>query len=265
MKRRSFVKTSVLTGAAAAIMPAISRAAIENAKNTDMEFYELRIYSFKNDTQQSLVENYFKNAAIPALNRLGIKHVGVFTELKPTGQTRIFVITPYKSLDDFIKVNDKLESDQLYKDQGSAYLTAPSTDPAYIRIESSLLKAFSHAPKMEVPIAKTRIFELRQYQSASESAGKKKIEMFNTGGEIDMFKRLGFNPVFFSETIIGVARPNLTYMLTYDDMTAHNTLWKAFGSDPEWKKVRTLPEYADSLIVSKITSTFIAPTAYSQI
>jgi hypothetical protein len=264
MKRRSFVKTALLTGAVSTI-PALSNASVLNAKKADMEFYELRVYTLKNSEQQTLVEDYFKSAAIPALNRLGIKHVGVFTELKPNGQTRVFVIIPYKSIDDFITINDRLETDEKYKAQGSAYLTAPATAPAYIRIESSLLKAFTHAPKMAVPAAKPRIFEVRQYQSASESAGKKKIEMFNSGGEIDTFKRLGFNPVFFSETIIGDARPNLTYMLTYDDMAAHNALWKAFGSDPDWKKVRTLPEYADSLIVSKINSTFIVPTDYSQI
>jgi hypothetical protein len=262
MKRRSFVKASLLTSAASTLIPLISHA---SADSKHMEFYELRLYSLKNDIQQTLVQDYFKNAAIPALNRLGVRHVGVFTELKPNGQTRLFVIIPYKSIDDYIKVSDKLEADEVYKELGKAYLNAPSSNPAYIRIESSLLKAFAHMPKMEAPVAKPRIFEIRQYQSASESAGKKKIEMFNSGGEIDTFKRLGFNPVFFSETIIGLGRPVLTYMLTYDDMAAHNNLWKTFGSDPEWKKVCTLPEYADSLIVSKIISTFIVPTDFSQI
>ena len=120
-------------------------------------------------------------------------------------------------------------------------------------------------PEMALPAKQPRIFELRQYQSASESAGKKKIEMFNSQGEIDIFKRLGFNPVFFGETLIGPLRPNLTYMVTFDDMAAHDSHWKAFGADDEWKKISSVPEYADAKLVSKITSTMIAPTAYSQI
>lgn len=264
MKRRSFVKASLLSGTAAAIMPAISRAA-SNPEKTAMEFYELRIYSLKDEIQQKLVEDYFETAAIPALNRLGVKHVGVFTELKPAGQSRVYVILAYKSMDHFISVPGILEADAIYKDHAAAYLNAPATAPAYIRIESSLLKAFDHMPQLAAPAAQSRIFELRQYQSASESAGKKKIDMFNNQGEIDIFKRLGFNPVFFGETIIGGARPNLTYMLTFDNVDGHDRLWKSFGADAKWKEIKAVPGYADAQIVSKITSTLLTPTAFSQI
>ena len=107
--------------------------------------------------------------------------------------------------------------------------------------------------------------ELRRYEHASEDAGKKKLEMFNDAGEIDIFKRLGFNPVFFGETLIGEMRPNLIYMITFDNMDAHDSHWKAFGSDPEWKKISAMPEYADSKLVSRITSTILSPATFSQI
>jgi hypothetical protein len=264
MKRRSFVKASLLTGTAAAIMPAASLAS-SNLPKTEMEFYELRIYSLKNAAQQKLVEDYFKTAAIPALNRLSVKPIGVFTELKPVGQTKIYVLLPYKSMDDFITIPGILDMDTIYKTGAADYLNAPPADPAYIRIESSLFKAFDHMPKIEVPAPQSRIFELRQYQSASEGAGKKKIDMFNNLGEIDIFKRLGFNPVFFGETIIGSSRPNLTYMLTFDNMDGHDRLWKAFGGDAKWKEIKATPGYSDAEIVSKITSTFLTPTDFSQI
>lgn len=262
MKRRSFVKASLLTSAATTLLPATNMASTINPKS---EFYELRTYILKNKAQQKLVEDYLKNTAIPALNRLGVKNVGVFTELKPTGQTRIFVFIPYKSLDEFIHTTDSLNRDTVYQQQGSAYLNAPATEPAYERIESSLLKAFAHMPQMLLPGKQTRIFELRQYQSASESAGKKKIEMFNDQGEIDIFKRLGFKPVFFGETLIGNSRPNLTYMVTFENMNDHADHWKSFVNDAEWKKISAVPEYADALLVSKITSTMIIPSSYSQI
>ena len=120
-------------------------------------------------------------------------------------------------------------------------------------------------PKMQVPEQKPRIFELRRYEHATEGAGKKKLEMFNDAGEVDIFKRLGFNPVFFGETLIGPLRPNLIYMITFDDMAAHDARWKAFGSDPDWKKISTLPDYADAKLVSRITSTLLVPAAFSRI
>jgi len=145
---------------------------------------------------------------------------------------------------------------------GGAYLAADPAHPAYDRIESSLLKAFSHMPQMEIPEKKDRLFELRCYESPSESAGQKKIEMFNDAGEIDIFKKIGARPVFFGETIIGLRRPNLTYMLCFDNMEGHDARWKAFGSDPEWKKISAIPEYSDAKLISKITRTFLSPTSY---
>jgi hypothetical protein len=264
MKRRSFVKSSLLITAAGMAAPKIDMATEKSAKG-GREFYELRVYSLKNEQQQKLVETYFKDALIPALNRLGSKNIGVFTELKPEGQTKIYALLPYTSWDDFLAVQDKLATDQVYLQDGSAYLNAPATDPAYERIDSSLLKAFTHMPKMQAPEQRPRIFELRRYEHASESAGKKKLEMFNDAGEIDIFKRLGFNPVFFGETIIGELRPNLIYMITFDDMAAHDSHWKAFVGDPEWKKVSAIPDYADAKLVSRITSTLLTPAAFSQI
>jgi hypothetical protein len=219
----------------------------------------------KNEAQEKLVENYFQTAAIPALNRLGSRHVGVFKEMKPEGQTKIYVLIPFNSFEDYLNIQEKLAKDETYQQAAATYLNAPAKEPAYERIQSSLLKAFAHMPKLEVPESKPRIFELRRYESATEAAGKKKIEMFNEKGEIDIFKRVGLTPVFFGETLIGEMRPNLTYMLTFDDMEEHDRNWKAFGADAQWQQIRAVPEYADSKIVSRITRTFLIPAACSQI
>jgi hypothetical protein len=265
MKRRSFVKSTIIGSAAATILPTVSNATNHINPGMETEYYELRVYTLKNETQQKLVEDYLRDAAIPALNRAGVKHIGVFTELKPAGQTKIYTLAQYNSLAHLGKTDDELSNDAQLQAKGAAYFNAPATAPAYERIESSLLKAFVHMPHLEAPAKKERIFELRQYQSAGEAAGKKKIEMFNDQGEIDIFKRLGFSPVFWGETVIGQLRPNLTYMITFDDLAAKDAHWKAFVGDAQWKKISTVPEYADALLVSKITSTLLVPTAYSQI
>ena len=252
-------------GAAATVLPALSDAMNTDNLTAATEYYELSVYNLRDESQQKLVEDYLKSAAIPALNRLGVKHVGVFTEMKPEGQTKIFVLTQYNNLNHFSIIADNFGKDPLLKSKGAAYLNAPATQPAYERIESSLLKAFTHFPTLVAPEKKSRIFELRQYQSASEAAGKKKVEMFNNQGEIDIFKRLGFNPVFWGETVIGPLRPNLTYMVTFDDLADKNAHWKEFGSDTQWHEISAVPDYADALLVSKITSTLLVPTDFSQI
>ncbi|MGK9124561.1 NIPSNAP family protein [Olivibacter sp. SA151] len=264
MKRRVFFKTTIVSSAAAAILPQIGFAQLKPSNKMRM-YYELRTYTLKDADQLSLVEDYLERAAIPALNRLGIENIGVFTELKSSGQSIVIVLIPYQSLHEFETINDRLEQDKLYLTEGVSYLNAPATKPAYERIQSFLLKAFKNMPGIELPSKDKRIFELRRYEHASEAAGTKKREMFNDAGEIEIFKRLGFKPVFFGETIIGEARPNLIYMVTFDDMAARDQHWKSFGADPEWKKISAIPEYADSKLVSKITSTFLQPAEYSQI
>ncbi len=265
MKRRLFVKTSLLGTVAGGVSPLINRAASAASSKSDRQWYELRVYTCKNASQQKLTEDYFEKAAIPALNRLGSKNVGVFKELKPSEQVKLFVIIPFSSMDAFTQAEEKLGKDSVYIGAAAPYLNATAAEPAYERIESSLLRAFPHMPQIISFIGKPRIFELRRYESATEMAGKKKLDMFNDKGEIEIFKRTGLAPVFFGETIIGTLRPNLTYMLMFENMAAHDANWKTFGGDPEWKKIKAVPGYTDAEIVSHITSTFLVPADYSQV
>ena len=85
--------------------------------------------------------------------------------------------------------------------------------------------------------------------------------MFNKGGEIALFKRLGFNAVFYGEVMAGSKMPNLMYMTSFDNMQSRNDHWKTFVDDPEWKKLSAMPEYQHN--VSHIDISFLYPTEYS--
>jgi hypothetical protein len=52
-------------------------------------------------------------------------------------------------------------------------------------------------------------------------------------------------------------------MLSAADRESHSDHWATFGAHPEWKRIRALPKYKDT--VSKITSIFLVPENYSQI
>ena len=143
------------------------------------------------------------------------------------------------------------------------YLAVQATDPVYDRVESSLFRAFETMPKVEKPAGKPQMYNLRIYESHNEAAGQKKIEMFNQG-EIAIFRKVGLNPVFFGEAIAGTRMPNLTYLLAFHDDKARADAWGKFGGDPDWKKLRAIPEYEDKRIVSRITNKLLTPTAYSQ-
>jgi hypothetical protein len=110
---------------------------------------------------------------------------------------------------------------------------------------------------------KARVFELRTYRSATEAAGRRKIEMFEEGGELALFARVGLQTVFFGRDLVGPGLPSLTYMVAFADEAARGAAWAAFGTHPEWVKMRDDPRYAD--IVSRIDSTILRPTDYSQV
>jgi hypothetical protein len=262
MKRREFLEASCIAGAVLP-MSAIGTT-INQEGETNQEFYEIRKYHLVNNSKQKQFNDFLKNAAVPALNRLGMNPVGVFTGVYGPSSSTFYVLRTYKSLDSIVPLALRLSADAGYQQAGASLNNAPITEPGFARFESSLLLAFKNMPKLSVPpAASTRIFELRIYESHSLKAAKKKIEMFNEGGEIEIFKKTGLNPVFFGETIIGPQMPNLTYMLCFEDMSARDKAWGVFHGNPEWKKLSADPQYANT--VSNITDVILRPTPYSQI
>jgi NIPSNAP len=87
------------------------------------------------------------------------------------------------------------------------------------------------------------------------------VQMFNQGDEVGLFKRLGFNAVFYADVISGNRMPNLMYMTTFANQASHDAHWKAFVDDPYWKKLSAMPEYQHN--VSKINIYLLRPTEYS--
>lgn len=231
------------------------------------EFYQLKTYYFDTNEQESITDDYFRNSLIPALHRQNIKNIGVFKpRLLETDTTkRVILLIPYESLEQFLGLDEALTKDSLYIVTGSKFINASHENPSYGRIQSILMRAFENMPSLftpqfEVPKA-DRIYELRSYESPTDEYYKRKVAMFNEGGEINLFDRLGFNAVFYAEVISGPNMPNLMYMTTFKDQETRDELWKAFFDSPEWKELLTLPKYENT--VSHADIYFLHPTDYS--
>ena len=229
----------------------------------EREYYELRTYRIDTEEQKEGLERFMADAAIPALNRIGISPVGVFEP--PDGISPIYVLLRHRSLESVATTTQKLLADQEFLSKGASFLDAPASSPAYARIESSLMIAFTGMPHVETPAkSESRVFQLRTYESPSIKTGQKKIEMFNTA-ELAIFRKTGLSPVFFGETLVGAKMPNLTYMLAFESMAEQEAAWKRFGADPEWQKLRAIPEYANERILCGITNVPLRAAACSQI
>jgi len=251
-----------MTGAAAALGGA-GASAQESAPAGGREYYELKRYLLESDAQRAGLDAFLAEAVLPALERHGFGPVGVFAD--PEDISPVHVLIRHERPDTLATLHHTLGADAEFMEKGAAFLNAPSSAPAYARIESSLLYAFSGMPKMERPSdVPGRVFQLRTYESPSVLTGQKKIEMFDTA-EIAIFRKTGLKPVFFGEALVGEKLPNLTYMLGFDSRDEQNAAWKTFLQDPEWKELSGRPEYANDRILSGITNLNLVPTAYSQL
>jgi hypothetical protein len=268
MNRRDFIKTSAAAAGGAALVAGETAAGQEHDNAPQRQFYELRLYHLRRGPKTELFDRYYRDAALPALNRAGISRVGVFSVMVGPESPTQYVLLAHPTLDSLVTTPLRLREDAEFRKAGAEYLDAPATDPAFERVESSLMIAFESMPKLEAPAfaggGAGRFFELRTYESHSLKASIKKAEMFGRG-EIAIFRRAGLLPVFFGMTMIGARLPNLTYMLAFENQGAHDKNWAAFGADPEWKTLRSTPGYTDAEIVCNISNVFLRPSAYSQI
>jgi len=258
MERRTFVGASVATLCSAAT------GITADPRPGARELYELKTYTLK-PAKQPVLDDYLGKAFVPSVRRLGVGPVGIFTEPAEKDVVRVTVLVVHNDAESVVTLPARLADDGEFKKAAAAYLAARADDPVYQRIESSLLAAIQGMPKLEKPdTSRPRLLNLRVYESHNERAAAKKVEMFESA-ELAIFRRVGLAPVFFASAAVGAAMPNLTYMLVFPDEAGRKVAWDRFRADPEWLKLKAVPEYADKEIVSRITNRVLTPAAYSEI
>jgi hypothetical protein len=261
MQRRQFISSALATAA-------VLDGQTQGEGNAAREYYELRCYHLQQGPSTKAAHKYLEEALIPALNRLGMKTVGSFDLYLGPETPSIYVLIPSNSLEMLVTSEQHLARDDEYRKAGEAFLGAAAKEPAFLRIESSLLMAFEGHPKLTVPPVSAqhgaRVFQLRTYESPSAAAHRRKIEMFHSG-EFGIFEKAGFWSIFYGDALIGSRLPKLTYMVGFPDLSELDAKWKAFFADPDWKKLSASSKFSYEAIVSNITNLILKPAPYSQI
>ena len=256
MKRRTFVTASTAAGLAAG-------APADRPKNS---FFHLLYFYMRTGTQVDRSTQYLRGVFLPAAERAGLAPVGFFTPIVGERSPFILSLASYSSLAAMEAIHNRFAEDKEFQKGFDDYNSIQ--DPPYVRMESTLLRAFDGMPALEAPGSDgkraARIFEMRTYESVNEKALRRKIKMFEDG-EIAIFRRLGMTPVFFGQSIVGRNLPSLTYLLSFDDLASRERLWGNFGSDPEWRKLRAQPGLSDAEIVSNISNSILRPLPFSPI
>jgi NIPSNAP len=264
MHRRSFFSTSLVVSAVS-----LAGAAGAASPPSPVEYYDLRRYQLVSGPGTKLTDHYFADALIPALNRLGIGPIGAFSVYFGPDTPAYYLLLPSSKLETLVTSDLEVAKDPAFMKAAAPFWDAPGATPAYITIESTLLRAFTGYPELTVPAAATRkekrIYQLRTYVSPTNMDHVRKVEMFHHG-EFGIFAKAGAANVFFADALIGPRLPSLTYMLSFPDVPALEAAWEKFNADPDWKKLSSDPRFRlDPPTVSNVTSLVLRPLSCSQV
>lgn len=237
------------------------------ARSFANEIYTVTVYHFKEAAQEVALDTYLQTAYLPALHRKDKKYIGVFKPIAndTAADKLIYVIVPFKSLNEIQALEKSLAKDSVYMLTGKDYITASYQTPLYTRMEKIILNAFQLSPQMKLPQLhsdkKDHVYELRSYESPTENYHINKVKMFNAGGEINIFTKLNFNAIFYGDVIAGSHMPNLMYLTSFENMQDRDAHWKSFGDDADTKKIFAMDEYKNN--VSKADIILMHATSYS--
>lgn len=266
MDRRNFLSTSLT---ASALSLAASAGAQSQTASQPAEYYDLRRYQLASGPGTKLTDAYLADAFIPAVNRLGIGPVGAFSVYFGPDTPAYYILLPSTRLETLVTADLELARDPVFMKAAAPFWDAPGGAPPYLRIESTLLRAFPGYPKLTVPEAavrkEKRIYHLRQYISPTNMDHVRKVEMFHHG-EFGFFAKAGAANVFYADALIGPRLPSLTYMLSFPDVEALEAGWNKFSADPDWKKLSADPRFKlDPPTVANVNSLVLRPLPCSQV
>lgn len=247
------------------------------AQSSENEHYLL--VEYQSVTEEGLIslDDYFENAYLPALERIGLDRIGVFlTQQKEASEPNdqqmeprlpsMYLLIPLPSSASISQIQERLSTDAEYQQAAKAFLERDVASPGYQRQRTEYLVAFDCMPQLHVPaqsLAKSeRLFELRTYESATEGKAIRKVEMFNDG-EVPIFLECEIQPVFLGQALVGDRCPNLSYMTVYDSSEARDAAWERFRNAESWKTFSANPRYAKT--VSRIYITDLVPRTYSRL
>lgn len=261
MNRRNYIKNMGLLSAAPLLVSANSPLNTNSQK-----ILELRRYKFSSENNKSQFHNFMRMVYIPALSNMGIGPIGAFAPIYLYDSfASTYLLIPFDTVEQAFQLNQRLQSDAGYK--AKEFENMEQAAPLYHSYTSTLMSAFSNFPNINVPeickAKKRRYFNLRTYKSHSRVALQRKIDMFNTDGEIEMHKKMGYEHIFFGEAIFGDELPNMSYMHVWENLDEYENLMRKFWNSPDFVELRNRPKYKNTTYDG--FSILLRPEGYSQI
>src|SRR5580658_5795473 len=139
MDRRSFLSASLAASALSLATAGDLSAQAGSPDKSAPQYLDLRRYHQAGGPGVKLTTEFFADAFIPALNRLGIGPVGAFSVYFGPDTPTYYLLMPSSKLETLVTADLELAKDDVFMKASAPFWDAPAAAPPYIRIESSLL------------------------------------------------------------------------------------------------------------------------------
>ena len=259
MDRRSF------TGLLGAMTATAAHQAGKPAVAPKTKYYVLENYYLKSGTQPERIHAFMRDALLPALNQV---HRGpkLFLEaLVAPHRPQLAFLAGVGSIDQLFSMIEALWRQEDFRKAVDAWEAHP--EPPCEHNAASLLEAAEYSPEiapLSPPPKTPRIFELRVYHSPTGRRLRAAHELL-ADMEARVFHRCGLDPLLYASTFFGVNRPNITYLIPFENLAAREKAWTTFAADPDWIKARkeSLAQHGEAITVMDIS--LFRATPYSPI
>ena len=258
MNRRHFL-------AAAAVSPLTQGFAAQGAAAQKPGCYVIQHYRLQLGSQATRLADYLSKTYLPALTKAQAGPTLVLDAQLSESLPLVTVVGAYASVAQALSVRSKLEADKSLEAATDTWQAGP--EPPYLSLSEELLEATDFAPEfapLNPPPKAPRVFELRVYQTHTLKELRDLKTRF-AEGEVRILTRAGSLPVMFGTPMFGTDNPNLTWMMAFEDMIAHEKFSAAFAADPDWAKLRQQSLQRYGQIPSYRHLTIYRATAYSPI
>jgi hypothetical protein len=227
------------------------------AEKADGTVYQLRIYTTAEGRLPALHKR-FADHTIDLFAKHGMENL-IYTTPIDKPNTLVYLLK-HKSRAAADKSWDAFRNDPVWK---KAFAASRKDGAIVTKVVSQYLKMNDYSPKSIPDNKKALTYELRTY-----TTNKGKLPNLNArfrDHTLRIFAKHGMkNIAYFTPTDEKLQKNTLVYFIAHASPEAAGKSWKAFGGDPEWRKVAKESQVDGRILIKGgVKRQYLTPTEYS--
>ena len=221
--------------------------------------YELRVYTTAKDRLPALHKR-FRDHTVALFKKHGMTNVVYWTP-QDRPNTLVYLLR-HQSVAARKKSFAAFRKDPVWR---KAFSDSRKDGPIVTKVESTLLKVTGYSPRAFKAAEQGWTYELRTY--TTREGRLPNLNARFRDHTMKLFQKHGMHNALYTTPLDKKRKDNtLIYVIAHKDRKAADASWKAFGSDPAWRKVaRESQKDGRILIKGGVKRMYLKTTGYSPV